>query len=117
MREAVRLLKKELERDHGVALSARIGVNTGEVVAGERLPAGSLVTGDAVNVAARLEQAATPGDVLIGAETLPAGARRRRSRADRAPRGEGEVRAGPRVPTGRGDGRRTGGAHGGSIRR
>ena len=48
-------------------LEARIGVNTGEVLTGteERL-----ATGDAVNVAARLEQAAEPGQVLIGAETL-----------------------------------------------
>ena len=45
---------------------ARIGVNTGEVVTGteERL-----ATGDAVNVAARLEQAAAPGEILLGAET------------------------------------------------
>jgi class 3 adenylate cyclase/tetratricopeptide (TPR) repeat protein len=44
----------------------RIGVNTGEVVAG----AGeTLVTGDAVNLAARLEQTAAPGEVLIGRET------------------------------------------------
>ena len=44
----------------------RIGVNTGEVMSGteERL-----ATGDAVNVAARLEQAAEPGEVLIGADT------------------------------------------------
>src|SRR3954471_23606713 len=49
-----------------LGLQARIGVNTGEVVAGE---GDSLVTGDAVNVAARLEQATEPGDVLIGAET------------------------------------------------
>jgi class 3 adenylate cyclase/tetratricopeptide (TPR) repeat protein len=49
-----------------LGLRARIGVNTGEVVAGE---GDSLVTGDAVNVAARLEQASEPGDVLIGAET------------------------------------------------
>ena len=46
---------------------ARIGVNTGEVVTGER--ASTLVTGDAVNVAARLEQAAGAGEILIGAET------------------------------------------------
>jgi len=48
-------------------IAGRIGVNTGEVVTGteERL-----ATGDAVNVAARLEQAAQPGEVLIGAETL-----------------------------------------------
>ena len=51
--------------DHG--LEARIGVNTGEVVVGG---AGeTLVTGDAVNVAARLEQAAPPGEAIIGAET------------------------------------------------
>jgi class 3 adenylate cyclase/tetratricopeptide (TPR) repeat protein len=49
-----------------LGLQARIGVNTGEVVAGE---GDTLVTGDAVNVAARLEQAAEPGEVLIGAET------------------------------------------------
>jgi tetratricopeptide (TPR) repeat protein len=49
-----------------LTLQARIGVNTGEVVAGE---GDTLVTGDAVNVAARLEQAAEPGEVLIGADT------------------------------------------------
>jgi class 3 adenylate cyclase len=50
-----------------VGVAGRIGVNTGEVLAGtgERL-----ATGDAVNVAARLEQAAHPGEVLVGAETL-----------------------------------------------
>jgi len=50
--------------DHG--LEARIGVNTGEVVVGG---GETLVTGDAVNVAARLEQAASPGEVLLGATT------------------------------------------------
>jgi class 3 adenylate cyclase len=50
-----------------LGLQARIGVNSGEVVTGteERL-----ATGDAVNVAARLEQAAAPGEVLLGADTL-----------------------------------------------
>jgi class 3 adenylate cyclase len=49
-----------------LGIKGRIGVTTGEVVTGttERL-----ATGDAVNVAARLEQAAVPGEVLIGAET------------------------------------------------
>src|SRR4051812_46834184 len=47
-------------------LQARIGVNTGEILTSKR---GTLVTGDAVNVAARLEQAAAPGEVLVGAET------------------------------------------------
>src|ERR1700757_3156818 len=50
-----------------LGVEGRIGVNTGEVLAGteERL-----ATGDAVNVAARLEQAAQPGEVLLGGETL-----------------------------------------------
>src|SRR2546421_12696283 len=50
-----------------LGLEGRIGVNTGEVLAGteERL-----ATGDAVNVAARLEQAAKAGEVLLGAQTL-----------------------------------------------
>ena len=50
-----------------LGVSGRIGLNTGEVLVGteERL-----ATGDAVNVAARFEKAARPGEVLIGAETL-----------------------------------------------
>ena len=50
-----------------LGIRGRIGVNTGEVVTGteERL-----ATGDAVNVAARLEQAAEPGEVLVGAGTV-----------------------------------------------
>jgi class 3 adenylate cyclase/tetratricopeptide (TPR) repeat protein len=59
-------LNDSLERDYGTTLELRIGVNTGEVVTGteERL-----ATGDAVNVAARLEQAARPGEILLGPET------------------------------------------------
>ncbi len=51
----------------GLGINGRIGVTTGEVVTGT---AERLATGDAVNVAARLEQAAAPGEVLVGAETL-----------------------------------------------
>jgi class 3 adenylate cyclase/tetratricopeptide (TPR) repeat protein len=50
-----------------LGLAGRIGVNTGEVVTGT---AERLATGDAVNVAARLEQAAGPGQILLGADTL-----------------------------------------------
>ena len=58
----------ELHRSvHELGLEARIGVNTGEVVAGG---GDTLVTGDAVNVAARLEQQAGAGDVLLGEETV-----------------------------------------------
>jgi class 3 adenylate cyclase/tetratricopeptide (TPR) repeat protein len=69
MRTALGTLNVELERDHGVGIAARIGVNTGEVVAGDPSSGQRLVTGDAVNVAARLEQAASPGEILIGDPT------------------------------------------------
>ena len=51
-------------------LALRIGVNTGEVVVGTPREGSSFVTGDPVNVAARLEQAATPGEVLVGERTV-----------------------------------------------
>ena len=69
MREALSALNLELEREHGVGIEARIGVNTGEVVAGDPSVGQRLVTGDAVNVAARLEQAASPGEILLGETT------------------------------------------------
>lgn len=69
MRESLALLNKELERDWGVTIAVRIGVNTGPVVTGAAEGDQRLVSGDAVNVAARLEQAAEPDDILIGEET------------------------------------------------
>ena len=69
MRDGLRLLNKELERDHGATLECRIGVNTGEVVAGDASTRQALITGDTVNVAARLEQGAPPGEVLIADST------------------------------------------------
>ena len=57
MREALAVLNKELERDHGATLQIRIGVNTGEVVVGDPGAGQHIVVGDPVNVAARLEQA------------------------------------------------------------
>jgi len=68
--DALRACRAALEMRHAfpsLGINGRIGVNTGEVVTGtmERL-----ATGDAVNVAARLEQAAAPGEILVGAETL-----------------------------------------------
>jgi class 3 adenylate cyclase/tetratricopeptide (TPR) repeat protein len=69
MREILASLNEELDRDWGARLQIRTGVNTGEVVAGDPSGGQSFVTGDAVNVAARLEQAAEPGEILIGMET------------------------------------------------
>src|SRR5829696_8523966 len=66
MKLALSDLSGELARRWGVTLENRIGINTGEVVAGEPVRGQRLVTGDAVNVAARLEQAAPPNEVLIG---------------------------------------------------
>jgi len=69
MQERMAQLNLELTRTHGQELQLRIGVNTGEVVAGDATSRLALVTGDSVNVAARLEQAAAPGEVLLGPST------------------------------------------------
>ncbi|HET7429400.1 MAG TPA: adenylate/guanylate cyclase domain-containing protein [Gaiellales bacterium] len=69
MRDDLAQLNEELDRDWGVRLQTRTGVNTGEVVAGDPRAGHALVTGDAVNVAARLEQLAGPGEILIGDTT------------------------------------------------
>ena len=67
LQSALGVLNESLSRDHGISLQLRTGVNTGEVVTGtgERL-----ATGDAVNVAARLEQLAAPGEVLLGEQVV-----------------------------------------------
>jgi class 3 adenylate cyclase/tetratricopeptide (TPR) repeat protein len=70
MQAALADLNDELERRWGVRLAHRTGVNTGEVVAGDVTAGQRLTTGDAVNVAARLEQAAPPLEVLIGESTF-----------------------------------------------
>jgi class 3 adenylate cyclase/tetratricopeptide (TPR) repeat protein len=66
MQQALERLNDELEATWGVRLAARIGVNTGEVVAGDGATGQRLVTGDTVNTAARLEQAAPAREVLVG---------------------------------------------------
>ncbi len=58
-----------MRADRGVAIEWRMGINTGPVVAGDMASGQRIVTGDAVNVAARLEAAAAPGEILIGAVT------------------------------------------------
>jgi class 3 adenylate cyclase len=69
MLEGLEVLNEDLEAFWGVTIQARIGVNTGEVVAGDPRRGEGFATGDAVNVAARLEQAAAPGEILLGPGT------------------------------------------------
>jgi class 3 adenylate cyclase len=70
MRTALAEINEQLELRWGVRLRARTGVNTGEVIAGDSSRGQAFVTGDAVNVAARLEQAAEVGEILIGEHTF-----------------------------------------------
>jgi len=73
MRRALGGLNRSLEASHGVRLVMRIGVNTGDVVARTVPRQGQgLVTGDTVNVAARLEQRAESGQILVGERTARA---------------------------------------------
>jgi len=69
MHRRLERLNEELARERGARIEARIGVNTGEVVSGDASTGQRLVTGDAVTVAKRLEQAAPAGGTLIGAAT------------------------------------------------
>ena len=109
MRTALAELNEQLELRWGVRLRARTGVNTGEVIAGDPSRGQGFVTGDAVNVAARLEQAARLGEILIGEHTLRARARRGAGRAGAAAGPQGEERAGAGLPADR-RGRAGGGA-------
>ncbi|MFN0284481.1 MAG: ATP-binding protein [Kineosporiaceae bacterium] len=69
LQAAVADLNVEFGRRWGRAIGVRIGVNTGEVVAGDTTLGQAFLTGDAVNVAARLEQAAAEGEILVGEAT------------------------------------------------
>ena len=70
MQAALNGLNETLRAQFGVTLAARTGINTGEVVAVDDPGADQkLATGDAVNVTARLEQAAPAGEIYIGEVT------------------------------------------------
>jgi class 3 adenylate cyclase/tetratricopeptide (TPR) repeat protein len=69
MHERLRELNRELDERWGAQLEIRVGINTGEVVAGDPSSGHGFVTGDAVNVAKRIEQATEPGEILIGEST------------------------------------------------
>ena len=68
--DVLKSLDRESAQTWGVRLQARTGINSGEVIAGDPSSGQAFVSGDAVNVAARLEQAAAPGQIIISADTL-----------------------------------------------
>jgi predicted ATPase/class 3 adenylate cyclase len=79
MRTALDALNEDFEARWDVALETRTGINTGEVLAGaseaganiasrDHLP-GHVAVGDAMNLGARVEQAAEPGQILLGEAT------------------------------------------------
>src|SRR5262245_14282987 len=65
-------MQRRLTEVFGGELALRIGVNKGEVAVGTAREGSSLVSGDAVNVAARLEQGAAAGEILAGERTAAA---------------------------------------------
>ncbi|WP_052665300.1 adenylate/guanylate cyclase domain-containing protein [Nitriliruptor alkaliphilus] len=72
MLEAIRDYAADVQRESGVPIAIRVGINTGLVVVGEvgsDLRVEYTALGDAINVAARMEQLADPGTVLITDDT------------------------------------------------
>jgi class 3 adenylate cyclase/tetratricopeptide (TPR) repeat protein len=69
LRDSVGELNAQLADAHGVALEVRIGVNTGEVLVTDAESGEAFATGAPVNLAMRLEQAAPPGEILLGQST------------------------------------------------
>jgi class 3 adenylate cyclase/tetratricopeptide (TPR) repeat protein len=69
MREELDALNVDLQGRFGVQVRTRIGVNTGEVVVGDAAAGQALVVGTTVNIAARLEQTAATGEILLGPAT------------------------------------------------
>ncbi len=65
-------MQRRVRNLFGEELIVRIGVNTGDVVVGRAREGSSFVTGDAVNVAKRIEEATPPGEILAGDRTAAA---------------------------------------------
>src|SRR5262245_27704628 len=63
-------MQRRMQELAGDVPALRVGVNTGEVVTGRARESSSFVSGDPVNVAARLEQGAEPGEILVGERTV-----------------------------------------------
>ena len=101
---------------YGVELLNHIGVNTGEVIAGDATHGQRLVTGDTVNTAARLEQAAGPAEIILGDLTHRLARDQVEVEVDAAARPQGQGGARPCVPARHGSARRRGAGDAGDRR-
>ena len=70
MLTAVDVLDQALEEERGARFRVRVGINTGEVVAGAAAAGGTFVTGAAVVLGKRLQELAEPGTSVVGAATM-----------------------------------------------
>ncbi len=103
MQAALGKVNADLGARYGVSLANRTGVNTGEVVANDDPTADQkLVTGDAVNVTARLEQAAPENQIYLGETTYRLVRDAVEVESGRAARAEGQAGARRRIPAGLG---------------
>ncbi|MEA2676085.1 MAG: hypothetical protein QOJ81_226 [Chloroflexota bacterium] len=66
IRDGIAAVAVDTQERHGIALQARIGIESGEVVVGDPFGGATMATGDTMNIAARLEQQAEPGEIVIG---------------------------------------------------
>jgi class 3 adenylate cyclase/tetratricopeptide (TPR) repeat protein len=66
VRDALAELAPDAEARHGIQLQVRIGIEAGEVVVGDPFGGATMATGDPLNIAARLEQHAQPGEIVVG---------------------------------------------------
>src|SRR5689334_3747458 len=69
LKQAVAELSVELQRELGVGIAVKVAVSTGEVFIGPGRRRHAFPSGDALNVAARLEQSAAPNEILLGEQT------------------------------------------------
>jgi class 3 adenylate cyclase/tetratricopeptide (TPR) repeat protein len=66
IRDGLGAVATQARERHGIDVRARIGIESGEVVVGDPFGGATMATGDAMNLAARLEQQAEPGEIVVG---------------------------------------------------
>ena len=75
VRDGLAALAPDAAQRHGIVLQLRIGIEAGEVVVGDPFGGSTMATGDVLNVAARLEEHAEPGEIVVGPAVHAATAR------------------------------------------